>query len=69
MEMCSSLLSVIGSITVTRPASAAASFLAAKAAVAWLHEEGPEYRDDITVIVIYLEQMQRQVAEWSATVR
>lgn len=38
------------------PAAAAARFLIAKAAIAWRMEEG-DYRDDITAIVVYLEEL------------
>jgi len=37
------------------PAFAATRFLIAKAALAWKPEEGDYYRDDITAIVIYLD--------------
>lgn len=38
-----------------KSAQEAARFIIAKAAVAWNKEEGDAYRDDITVIVVYLE--------------
>ena len=38
------------------PASDAARFLIAKAALQWKIEEG-DYRDDITAVVIYLDEL------------
>ena len=39
-----------------QPATAAARFLIAKAAVQWKIEEGT-YRDDITAVVVYLKDL------------
>ena len=43
------------------PAIKATRFLIAKAALAWRTEEG-DYRDDITVIVIYLHDLLTSLA-------
>jgi len=42
------------------PAIEAARFLIAMAAYAWKAEEG-DYRDDITAVVVYLDQVSRQI--------
>ena len=52
---------VSGFMSRGEPAIKATKFLIAKAALAWRTEEG-DYRDDITVIVIYLQELATSLA-------